>query len=381
MLSPADRSTLVAIGQCADATDMALAVRTHGASADVLSAILSGCLDRTTEAERVTAGIALARIMLDHPVPPPAAALSGAHVHLLGLLTHPRSGEISLLRAVATYGVREDALMAMFKAARKGNQDEHNAVLLTLSRMIVAAEKNPVNLEGSQARKKALALIGALGAPEHIDDAVTIYGRTRDGISQLWLGAKTRAGTAIVAGLNQRSAVCAAAFARMDSHIAVSDLLAMMKFSGHYGTAALITTAARHAKRQSILINALLEGATVREGETVAGGIRQKHLVCHAVLEALPFGMRAEAPYKPVLEYAGKLGDAIELTQAIEKFYDDAFARVIIEQAAKDAAKLDASLAWRIDKIADIYAKGPPKMAQGTSLKNDMTLRAPKLKF
>ncbi len=381
MLSAADRSALVAIGHNADTTDMALAVRKYGASADVLSAILSGCLDRSVDAERITAGIALARIMLDHPVPPPAAALSGAHIHLLGLLAHPRSGELSLLRAVATYGVREDALMAMFKGAQQGNRDEQNAVLLTLSRMIVAAEKNPIALEGSQARKKALALIGALGSSDHIDDAITVYGRTRHGISQLWLGAKTRAGTAIVAGLNQRSAVCASAFARMDSHIAVADLLAMMKFAGHYGTAGLIATAARHAKRQSVLINALLEGAVAREGETVAGGIRQKHLVCHAVLEALPFGMQAETPYKPILEYAGKHGDAIELTQAIEKFYDDAFARVIIEQAAKDAVKIDGSLAWRLDTIAQIYAKGRPHVPQGTALNSDMTLRAPKLKF
>ena len=381
MLPHPDRSTLVAIGQRADTTDMALAVRTHGASADVLSCILSGCLDRPTEAERISATIALARIMLDHPVPLAAAPLSGAHIHLLATLSHPQSGELSMLRAVATYGAREDALLAMIKGAGQLKSDEQNAALLTLSRMIVTAERSPVQLEGSQSRKKALTLIGTLGAPEHIDDAINVYGRTRDGINFLWLGAKARASTTIIAGLNQRSAVCAAAFARMDSHIKASDILEMMKFTGHYGSADLITTATRHAKRQSVLINALLEGAAARESESTSAGIRQKHMVCHAVLESLPFEMRADMPFKTVLEYAGKHGDEIELTQAIEKFFNDAFARIIIEKAAKEAVKIDGSLAWRLDKIAEIYAKGPPNMPQGTSLNSDMTLRAPKLKF
>lgn len=247
MLSPSDQNTLTAIGRKADPIEMSLAVQQHGANSDALSCILSGCFTRATLRERDAAIIALARIMLDHPVPPAAVALSDAQLYLLSSLISLNAGEMTLMRAVATYGQRDDALHALYAGACRLKDDQIAATLLLLSRMIVAAEVDPATLEKSSARQKALQVIGQLGASEHLADALCVYGPTPISLRHLWQGAARHEKETPSAATPQKTRVCRAALSARPSHMrATAAWKKVLTHIGQHGDQLDLTHAIEH---------------------------------------------------------------------------------------------------------------------------------------
>lgn len=363
---PLQNSDLTAIGRRGDlpAIRAALAALPADGRERGMALLLAGCRLAGGDLFSNAAVGEIARGMLLHDGPETDIAQSPSRRLLLAyIMRHAAENPAPLQQVLARYGLQEATYAALWHGIESSTSAQRQPQLHLLAGAIAEHDRRRGRLAQATCRSKYLRMLGGHAPADVIIDSL----RHRPDalcVTALWDGATLRAGHAVLAGVEQRAAVCTAVFAHASAVAPQDILIDMCLFVGQRGDESLLRRAAETAGGNIYLIAPLYTGVQKRAQESINAGKQRMAQLSAAVINAAPQGMTLEPPLTEILYEAGQSGDDALLQTAVRKFYHEPAARKLLEDGAKHRGLGDnAEGMRRYNIIKQAYDLGPPPLA------------------